>query len=145
MAAPFTSFVFIPFSCYIVSITWHNSNNTFFSITHTDKCIPKSACSPTQEKEHPWLTKRLIQTSHKRIALFKRAKIFCDICTYKLYWNKSQLAQTYNPKQPKEFWKACKLLHKSSNSSIPVLTSDGIISQSSMENAKLLNTYYISC
>ena len=112
--------------------------NTFFNIM--DKCIPKSVLPP-KRRNCPWLTKQLVQVIRKRNTLLKGAKISGDCCKYNRFQNKpfSQLRlakkaffQKINPKQPKEFWKACKLFYKSSKSSIPSLTtcSDGIIAQS---------------
>ena len=42
-----------------------------------------------------------------------------------LGWQKKAFFHKINPKHPKDFWKACKVLYKSSGSSIPVLSSDG--------------------
>ena len=118
-----------------------------------DECIPKSV-PPLKRRNCPWLTKQLIQAFCKRNALFKRAKPFGDFFKYnrllgqtvsQLRLAKKAFFQKINPKWPKEFWKACKLLCKSSNSSIPVLISDSIITQSSTEKAELFNTYFTSC
>ena len=47
-----------------------------------------------------------------------------------------------NPQKPKEFWKACKLLSKTS--SIPVLTNNST-AYTNVDKAELLNSFFVSC
>ena len=49
-----------------------------------------------------------------------------------------------NPRKPKEFWKACKLLSKTS-SSIPVLTNNNSTAYTNVDKAELLNSFFVSC
>ena len=49
-----------------------------------------------------------------------------------------------NPRKPKEFWKACKLLSKSP-CSIPPLTNNNFTAYTNVDRAELLNSFFVSC
>ena len=134
-----------------INQTWYNWRETFLNIMN--ECIPK-AVLPSRRRNRPWLTKQLVQAIRRKNALYKRAKKTGDFSKYRYHRNKTvnllrqakkNFFQNINPKQPKMFWKACKLMYKTSTSSIPVLSSDGTSAHTSAEKAELLNTYFTSC
>ena len=104
-------------------------------------------------KNLPWLDKSIVKLMKKRNLLYKRAKRTGDYHQYRLARNRSlaqlRLAkQKYlrqlNPRDPKKFWKAIKVLNKN-KSSIPTLTLDDIVAQSDLEKANLFNSFFVNC
>jgi hypothetical protein len=84
---------------------------------------------------------------------YKRAKASKDFSKYKAQRNKvtamlkeakKEFFMKINPRNPKEFWKACKMLSWASTS-IPALQMNGNVAKSHDEKAELLNTFFASC
>ena len=84
---------------------------------------------------------------------YKHAKACKDYSKYKAQRNKvtAMLKETkkeffrkINPHNLKEFWKACKMLSRSS-ASIPTLQIGTNVAQSNDEKAELLNTFFATC
>ena len=112
--------------------------------------IPITTLPPRRNR--PWLTKKLMQAIRRRNALYKRAKATNDFTKYRQYRNKivnylRSAKQAYfgklNPRKPKEFWKACKILSKTS--SIPVLTNNNSTAYTNVDKAELLNSFIVAC
>ena len=101
----------------------------------------------------PWLIKDTVQSMRKRNMLFKRAKRIGDYSHYKIARNKT-LAQlrrakkvyfgSLNPRDPKKFWKAVKVLNRNKQA-IPTLMKDGVMAYSDSDKANMLNSFYCSC
>ena len=112
-----------------------------------DQCIPK-AILPAR-RNRPWLTKRLIQSIRRRNALFRQAKLTKDFTQYRTYRNKVVnylrcAKRAYflklNPRHPKQFWKACKNLMRSTTC-VPTLVTENATVHSNMDKAKVLNSF----
>ena len=132
-----------------INLSWTNWSKAFLSIM--EKCIPKATLP--QRKNRPWLSKKLLQAMRRRNMYYKRAKASRDFSKYKTQRNKvttmlkeakKEFFMKINPRNPKEFWKACKMLSRSSTS-IPALQMNGNVAKSNDEKAELLNTFFASC
>ena len=132
-----------------INISWKNWSVKFLGIMQAS--IPASTLPPRRNR--PWLSKKLIQAIRRRNALHKKAKATNDFTKYRRCRNKivnylRSAKQAYfgklNPRKPKEFWKACKLLNKTP-SSIPVLCNNNTTAYSNADKAELLNTFFVSC
>ena len=132
-----------------INTSWKNWSAKFLEIMQSS--IPTTTLPPRRNR--PWLTKKLVQAIRRRNALFKEAKATNDFTKYRQYRNKivnylRSAKQAYfgklNPRKPKEFWKACKLLNKTF-SSIPVLTNNNSTAYTNVDKAELLNSFFVSC
>ena len=132
-----------------VNDCWLNLKSHFLEII--ELCVPKAVLPKRQNL--PWLTKPIIQAIRRRNLLFKQAKLSGDFTKYKACRNKivqqlrlakQQFFSHLDPKCPKNFWKAYKILN-GSPSSIPVLSSGSTVAESSIEKANLLNEFFVSC
>ena len=124
-----------------INTSWKNWSAKFLEIMRSS--IPTTTLPPRRNR--PWLTKKLVQAIRRRNALFKRAKATNDFTKYRQHRNKivnylRSAKQAYfgnlNPRKPKEFWKACKLLSKTS--SIPVLTNNNSTAYTNVDKAEQL-------
>lgn len=124
---------------------WKSWSVIFMEIMQSS--IPTTTLPPRRNR--PWLTKQLVQAIRRRNALYKRAKATNDFTKYRQNRNKivnylRSAKQAYfgklNPRKPKEFWKACKLLSKTS--SIPVLTNNST-AYTNVDKAELLNSFFL--
>ena len=84
---------------------------------------------------------------------YKRAKASKDYSKYKTQRNKvtamlkeakNEFLRKIDPRSPKEFWKACKMLSWSSTS-IPTLQMGANVARTNDEKAELLNAFFASC
>ena len=129
-----------------------NWQTVFMSIM--EETIPKAKLP--NRKNLPWLNKRIIQLIRRRNTAFKRAKFTSNThlsSKYKKLRNKvvSLLREAkrsffanIDPSNTKQFWKAIKLLNKSTTS-IPSLTDGTSEATSSTEKANMLNIFFQSC
>ena len=103
-----------------INRSWTQWSKAFLSIM--EKCIPKAALP--RRKNRPWLSKKILQAMRRRNMYYKRAKSCKDYSKYKAYRNKvtamlkEAKKEIFKKINPKEFWKACKILSCSS-ASIP--------------------------
>ena len=113
--------------------------------------LPTTTLPPRRNR--PWLTKKLVQAIRRRNVLYKNAKVTNDFTKYKQYRNKilnslRSAKKAYfcrlNPRKPKDFWKACKLLNKTP-SSIPVISNNNSTACTNVDKAELLNSFFASC
>jgi hypothetical protein len=124
-----------------INTSWKIWSDKFLEIMQSS--IPTTTLPPRRNR--PWLTKKLVQAIRRRNALYKKAKATNDFTKYKRYGNKivnylRNAKQAYfgklNPRKPKEFWKACKLLSKTT--SIPILSSNASTAYTNVDKAELL-------
>ena len=132
-----------------INTSWKNWSDKYLEIMQAS--IPTSTLPPRRNR--PWLTKKLVQAIRRRNALYKKAKATNDFTKYRRYRNKivnylRNAKRAYfgklNPRKPKEFWKACKLLRKTP-SSIPVLSNNNSTAYTNVDKAELLNSFFVSC
>ena len=117
-------------------------------------CIPKK--SLPKQRNLPWLTKELTKGIRKRNLLYGRArrggnsllfdrykeqrnKVVNELCR-----SKSHFFRSFNPSNPKQFWKIAKLLNKNS-SSIPSLVKNGYTATTDSDKATMLNGFFSEC
>ena len=132
-----------------INISWKNWSVRLLEIMQSS--IPTTTLPPRRNR--PWLTKKLVQAIRRRNVLYKNAKVTNDFTKYKQYRNKilnslRSAKKAYfcrlNPRKPKDFWKACKLLNKTP-SSIPVISNNNSTACTNVDKAELLNSFFASC
>ena len=101
-------------------------------------CIPKKPLP--KRRNLPWLTKELTKGIRKRNLLYRRARHGGNSDRYKEQRNKV-VNRSFNPSNPKQFWKIAKLLNKNS-SSIPSLAKNGYTATTDSDKATMLNGFF---
>ena len=133
-----------------VDISWKNWQSKYMEIMHN--CIPQVTAK--SKKSLPWINKQILQAIAKRNACYRLLKSTeCHSIHHKykslrnkvvglIREEKRKYFENLNSPDQKVFWKAVKMLNKST-SSIPTLAvQNGFPAATSNDKATILNQYF---